>query len=116
MNERNLQDRIRLAISQSRLATMFRNNVGMARLKDGGRMPYGLCKGSSDLIGWRTVKITPDMIGKDIAVFTAIEIKTKRGIVSDAQRNFIERVMLAGGIAGVARSEDEAVKLLREGV
>ena len=113
MNERNLQDRIRLAISRSRLAVMFRNNVGMAKLKDGGRMPYGLCKGSSDLIGWRTVKITPDMIGKDIAVFTAIEIKTKRGAVSKEQKNFLVKLLLAGGIAGVARSEDEAIKLLK---
>jgi len=113
MNERNLQDRIRLKISQSHLAVMFRNNVGMAKLKDGGRMPYGLCKGSSDLIGWSTKRITPDMIGKDIAVFTAIEIKTKRCVVSKEQKNFLVRVMLAGGIAGVARSEDEAVKLLK---
>jgi len=113
MSERTLQDRIRKAISDSKLATMFRNNVGMAKLKDGGRVRYGLIKGSSDLIGWRTVTITPDMVGDDIAVFTAIEIKTQKGKTSSEQINFISRVLSAGGIAGVARSEDDAIKLLK---
>lgn len=113
MNERNLQDHIRLAISQFRLATMFRNNVGMARLKGGSRLRFGLVKGSSDLIGFRTITITPDMIGKSVAVFTAIEIKTGRGIVSKEQLNFLTRVSLAGGIAGVVRSEEDAITLLK---
>ena len=113
MNESNLQDRIRLAISESKLAIMFRNNVGMARLKGGGRMRYGLTRGSSDLIGYRTITITPDMIGKQIAVFAAIEIKTGRGVLSEEQQNFMTQVLLAGGIAGVVRSEEEAKKLLK---
>lgn len=72
----------------------------------------GLCKGGSDLIGWRSVTITPDMVGQQIAVFAAIECKAARGRVSTDQQNFIDAVNRAGGFAGVARSDDEARSIL----
>ena len=110
MLERNLQTRIRLAISESRMATMFTNPTGFDNHRN---IHYGLTKkGSSDLIGWTTKPITPDMVGKDVAIFTAIEIKTKTGRVSNEQDNFLAAVRLAGGIAGVARSEEEAVEIV----
>lgn len=72
----------------------------------------GLCEGSSDLIGWTTVEVTPAMVGKKIAIFTALEIKTESGRASKEQINFITRVREAGGIAGIARSEQEATQLI----
>jgi len=113
MSEKTIQDRIRLAISESHLATMFRNNVGFDKIR---KVHYGFCRGSSDLIGWSTKRITPDMVGKNVAVFTALEIKTKKGKVSKTQMNFLFQVGLAGGIAGVAKSEEEAVKIIERGV
>ncbi len=113
MNERNLQDRTRLAISGLKITKLFRNNVGMATLKNGKKIKFGLCTGSSDLIGWTTKRITLDMIGKDVAVFTAIEVKTGKGKVSEKQRNFLLQIIKDGGLAGVARSEEKAKEIIK---
>ena len=86
-------------------STMFKNNVGMYRDERGNVIRYGLCKGSSDLIGWTPVTITPDMVGSKIAVFTAVEVKLdKHGKyqATKEQKNFINAVKANGGYAGVA--------------
>jgi hypothetical protein len=106
-----VQNEIRLAIS-SPSVRMFRNNTGSLKDENGRRVSFGLCAGSSDLIGWSTREITSDMVGKKVAVFTAIEIKTAKGRVSESQQNFINAVRNFGGIAGVARSVDDAKKML----
>jgi hypothetical protein len=72
---------------------------------------YGLQPGSSDLIGWRTVTITPDMVGQRIAVFTSIEVKTPTGRVKPEQQQWLDAVQAAGGIAGVARSVEDALRI-----
>lgn len=71
----------------------------------------GLCKGSSDIIGWMSVLITPGMVGKKTAVFLALEVKKNTKATSE-QLNFVDRVRAAGGIAGIVHSEDEAKALL----
>lgn len=111
MREKAIQDRIRVAVSKAG-AVMFRNNVGQAILPDGSVVRYGLAVGSSDLIGWKPVEITPDMVGQTVAIFTAIEVKTKTGRPTPAQVHFIEAVKKSGGLAGVARSEDEAIEII----
>jgi hypothetical protein len=69
--------------------------------------------GQSDLIGWRTITITPDMVGCRVAVFTAIEVKREKGgRTSAAQTHWMEQVQRAGGIAGVANSPDAARKIV----
>lgn len=123
--ESTLQKNIMLAIGKLLPnVRIFRNNVGTGwvgkSIKKGSLiiienprpLRAGLCEGSSDLIGWTTVEVTPEMVGKKIAVFTAIEIKTSSGSKSDEQVNFITRVREAGGIAGIARSEQEATQLI----
>ena len=72
----------------------------------------GLCKGSSDLIGWTSIEVTPEMFGESLAVFTAIEGKFGRRAATPEQARFIEAVKRAGGRAGVARSLDEARQIL----
>ncbi len=67
----------------------------------------GLVNGGSDLIGWRSVIITPDMVGKKLAIFLAPEIKTATGRLRPEQHNFIRVVNEAGGKAFVCRSADE---------
>jgi hypothetical protein len=103
---------------------LFRNNVGVAFVGTGGmsgttailanarRIRFGLCKGSSDAIGWTTINITPDMVGGRVAVFTAIETKTQRGVAAKLQKNFINTVVKAGGIAGIAKTQEEAKKII----
>jgi hypothetical protein len=64
-------------------------------------IPYGLCVGSSDRIGWRPVEVAP---GRVIAQFLAIEVKTSAySKLSEEQRNFLEQVQKAGGCAMIAR-------------
>lgn len=71
--------------------------------------------GGSDLIGFTQVTVTPEMVGKRIAIFTAIEGKTKKLKATKEQQNFINQVRLSGGLAGVARNLEEAQTIL-EGV
>ena len=95
-------------------ATVFRNNVGMAKTEDGRQIRYGLIKGSSDLIGWTPVVITQDMVGMTVGIFTAIEVKSLKGKgPTEAQENFIRQVNNAGGIAGIARTEQEAENIIK---
>jgi hypothetical protein len=72
----------------------------------------GLCVGSSDIIGWKSRVMQPDDVGTRVAVFTAIEVKAEKGRVSAEQQQFIDAVLTAGGIAGVAKSEQDACALL----
>jgi dihydroxyacid dehydratase/phosphogluconate dehydratase len=73
---------------------------------------FGLARGSADLIGYRTITITPEMVGQQVAVFTSIEVKTPTGRIRPEQRAWMETVQAAGGIAGVARSVEDAKALL----
>lgn len=110
-NEATIQSKIRLAIAKH--ATLHRNNVGAMKTADGRFVRFGVCNpGGSDLIGWRSVKITADMVGKTVAQFVAIECKSATGKVSDDQMRFIAAVKKAGGVAGVTRSDIEALALL----
>lgn len=111
--ETPIMQRVRLAIGGRPEVRIFRNNVGVADLADGTRRPYGLCRGSSDLIGWRTVRVTPDMVGRSIAVFLAIEVKTPTGRTTPEQENFLRAVNASGGIASVVRSPEEALEVLK---
>lgn len=95
---------------------LFTNPVGTGKLfannGDARRVAFGLCKGSSDLIGWRTRTITLADVGRDIAQFVALEIKTARGKPTAEQLNFIRAVNQAGGLGAIVRSPEEARELL----
>lgn len=67
--------------------------------------------GGSDLIGFRVVTVTPEMVGQRVAIFTAIETKSSAGHKDADQRTFIDGVRKQGGIAGFARSVEEAIAL-----
>lgn len=115
--------------------TLFRVNTGKAWLGKAVRQPDGNVLviggrpvaiglgmpngdplvGTSDLLGWTTVEITPEMVGKRVAIFTALECKESGGgHQRDEQINFIERVRAAGGIAGFANSPAVAQAIVRE--
>ena len=111
-SEQTIQQHIRLACSIG-TCRLFRNNTGTLRDINGRPVTFGLCKGSADLIGWRSVTITPAMVGQTLAIFTSIEVKSSRGRVNPEQQQLLQAVAAAGGIAGVARSVGEAMDLLR---
>ena len=109
-----LQQNIRLALGQIHSLRLFRNQVGQLPDPRTGRyVQFGLAKGSSDLVGFKTVKITPEMIGQDIAQFVSIEIKTERGKLTDVQQNWLQKVKSSGGIVGVARTVKDALQILK---
>lgn len=80
-------------------ARVFRNNVGLFETKDCRKVRTGLCVGSSDLIGWVPMVVTPEMVGKRVAVFTSIEVKTANTRTTPVQHAWIQAVNTAGGIA-----------------
>jgi len=130
--ETNIIRRIMLRLSGPTMR-LFRNNVGTAYIgqstifrksgtvqvdagdvlvKQGRIFHAGLVKGSSDIIGIKSVIITLEMVGKSVAVFTAIEGKTKSGRATAEQIAFINMVNGMGGIAFIARDEEEAEAFL----
>ena len=109
-SEQSIQQHIRLTCSTG-ATRLFRNNTGTLRDQHGRPVSFGLCKGSADLIGWRTVTITPEMVGTQVAVFTSIEVKTPTGRVKPEQQQWLDAVQAAGGIAGVARSVEDALRI-----
>ena len=66
----------------------------------------GLVDGAGDLVGWRKVLITADMVGKHIAQFCNFEAKITSGKEGDDQVIFRELVTKDGGEARVIRPED----------
>ena len=113
VTEQQIQQQIRLTCSRGSVR-LHRNNTGTLRDANGRPVQFGLAKGSADLIGWTTRTITPDMVGQRVAVFTSIEVKTPTGRVSPEQRQWLEAVQAAGGIAGVARSVEDALRIVTE--
>lgn len=117
---------ILLSVSKSfKNFKVFRNNVGTGwvgqsvRIKEGmliqnpRPLKAGLCEGSSDYIGWTIKEITPDMIGKKIAIFTAIEFKAEKGLAKEKQLNFIKIVRDSGGCAGIVKNENDLIEIIK---
>ena len=126
MSESDTVRNVRLALSNGD-ARLFRNNVGtawrgrvvkqsrtMLLIENPQIVNFGLCTGSSDLIGWRSMLITPEMVGQRVAVFTALEGKAGRRIMTPEQRAFIEIVKDYGGLAGEFRSVDQVREIVEK--
>jgi len=99
MKEATIQARILMALSEAG-CLVWRQDTGAYRAPSGALVRYGLCVGSSDIIG-----LAPD------GTFLAVEVKTDTGRSTDAQKRFIAAVQAKGGRAGIARSADEAVAI-----
>lgn len=113
--ETTLQQQIRLALGTDPQTRLFRNQVGSLPDPRTGRLvTFGLARGSADLIGWRTITIGPEHVGRQVAVFTSIEVKTPKGRVRPDQAAWMGAVQAAGGIAGIARSVPDALQLVAD--
>lgn len=102
MKEMDILRLIMVALSDAG-CVVWRNNVGVLKNAAGIPIKFGLCVGSSDIIG-----VAP--CGR----FLAVEVKTEKGKPTPDQMRFIEAVKRKGGIAGIARSPDDAVALLSQ--
>lgn len=115
MTEADIQRQIRMAISP--FGTYFRANVGQAwtgsdyiQIENGllikNPRPFntGLPKGFPDLFGF-TLK-------DDIPIFTAVEVKTPKGRLRQDQAYMLDFLKAKGAIVGVARSADDAIKIV----
>lgn len=91
----------------SLLAAVKTCNIGriIAAAKNLRQIKAGLlADGASDLIGFKRVIITQEMVGQLIAQFYVREVKTPTGKVSPEQQNFVDFVNENGGDSGIARS------------
>jgi hypothetical protein len=98
---------------------VFRNNVGEYKVGD-RYIRYGLCPGSSDIIGWTPVKITPEMVGTTLPVFTAVEVKKDDAEIrswkkskskrASGQRNFLNCVNDHRGLAVIASDSQTCIE------
>jgi len=125
MAETPLLSKIMLSLGGRTDVRIFRNNVGNAfvgnvfqesqrcvTLIDYRRIKFGLEVGSSDLIGLKSITITPDMVGRKVAVFLSPEIKVPGKNPTPHQRDWQDMVLNFGGIAGTARSIEDAQRLV----
>jgi hypothetical protein len=124
MAESKIQREIQLAAPKLG-ARLFRNNVALGWVGKSTRfkkveqitvrpgdvvvrcarpLHAGLCVGSSDLIGWVPITITAEMVGRTVAVFSGVEVKTTDTHATEDQSAFIDVICKAGGIGLVARS------------
>jgi hypothetical protein len=113
---------------------LFRVNTGVGWVTGGGQVqrrpdgsvvvPYGRpvsigltmldgkpLNGTSDLLGFTAVKITPAMVGRTLPVFTGFEVKEGTDQLRPDQNHFIAMVLRAGGIAGMTRSPEDALAI-----
>jgi hypothetical protein len=110
---------------------LFRNNVGLAwtgrkvgpfqktdyvevhkgdiLLKNARPFHGGFPKGSSDLIGFTVVTITPDMLGREMAIFTGIEVKAGKTKTTKEQSAWARMINKFGGIGVIAKNLDDVI-------
>jgi|SRR5690625_3097998 len=111
--EADIQAKIQIELSNLGVP-MFRNNTGAYTTETGHYVRFGVGGvGGSDLIGITPVKITEDMVGQTLGVFTAIEVKSKNGRATLEQRKFIQAVKNNHGLAGVAKSVNAALNIIK---
>lgn len=99
--EHRIQNEIRLALADS--CIVFRMNVGTGYTADGRYFNTGVPKGFSDLFGFRK--------SDGRAVF--IEVKTPKGRPTKEQLNFLYTMNKNGAIAGLCRSAEDALNLIK---
>lgn len=130
MSEIELMKEIQTLWSQTQ-GRLFRNNIGMGwtgqrvtvtrtqsvvvgpgdvLLRNARPFHAGLCEGSSDLIGWKSILITPEMVGKPFAQFAAVETKSPKGRATDEQRQFLHVVDSVGGFSVLAKKIEDAIR------
>jgi len=66
----------------------------------------------SDIIGCYPVEITPDMVGKKIGVYVAIEVKKPGDKPRPDQMEFLRLIKVCGGLSGWADCLEDAMQII----
>ncbi len=117
-SESAVQSQVRLEASRKG-CRLWRNNVGAGYLADGSFIRWGLCNDSTvlnksfksgDLIGIRSVVITPADIGRTIGQFMSREVKAAGWKLGNSDRElaqvrWAQMVNAMGGDAAFATGE-----------
>jgi len=122
MKESNIMKLVQIRASQLGMRLMRNNSakgwVGQASVSgsmvvipDARRLHAGLGIGTGDLIGWTPVQVTDEMVGSTVAVFTNVEVKTPKGVITPEQKQFHDTVIKAGGISQIVRSPEQLLLL-----
>ncbi len=101
-SESRIQSEIMLAVSAAG-HKIFRTNAGKVKAED-GRFIKLMPKGFPDTCGWR----------KSDGKFFCIEIKNEKGRLRKEQKEFAKFAETQPIIYGVARSADDALKIVEE--
>jgi hypothetical protein len=113
--EGTIQDGVRRVFNAHASGHVWRNNTGALPDRYGRWVEYGLAPGSADLIACMTVRLPcPHCSGPlpPIGRFVAIETKTRAKKAEAHQAHWLGLVNAAGGVAGVARSDADALSLI----
>lgn len=133
MSDTSFLNKIALAIARGPTRA-FRNSIGLGWVGQSRRISAvetiqvnpgdvvirrarplhaGLLKGSGDLVGWHTVEVTPEMVGRRVAVFLSLEGKQGTDRSSPEQIHWRNQVAQAGGIAAEVRRPEDASEAIQ---
>lgn len=94
---------------------VYRATGGERLIFEPRHVNFGLVKGSADGIGWHSVEVTEQMVGRKLAVFVSVEQKTPTGRATPEQKNWMEQVRKAGGIAIITKDPERVVEEFENG-
>lgn len=95
-------------ITKTETATL---NPGDVLIRGGHMVSVGF-KGLSDTLGGSPMTITAEDVGRTVCILTAIEVKAGADRLRDGQPEFLAAVKKMGGRAGVARSPEDAARIV----
>ena len=128
MTEHQIQNNVREVLAYYHDLNIFRANVGKGYLCHKINNPNGsagfttprwfdtgLPVGFPDLFGYKVITITPEMVGKKLPWFLAMECKTPKGKLRPEQAAMLQRFDNDGCLNAVIRSVEDAIILTRGG-
>jgi hypothetical protein len=115
LKEKNIQNASLLAIGSDPDVLAMRLQSGVFRsMDDPSRIVKVGTPGVSDSIAIVKVVITPDMVGKTVAVCAAAEFKTLKGKQRDAQVKWEQAFQKRGGRYRLIRSPQQMKEFIDE--
>lgn len=127
MKEKTVRGLVREHITQKYQCGLFPNPVGkgyvgkcvsfkngVAVIENARIVDFGLFPGSPDDVGWRSIIVTPDLVGKRIAIAVGFEYKKKKGQRRKKQKDTIKKMQEWGCIAAFIEGIDDAERAINQ--
>lgn len=112
-SEHNIQSLSLIQACKNKGVYIFRNQVGTFLTRSGQPVKIGVV-GSSDSIGFCSIEITPEMVGKKVAVFFGAEFKTAKGKQREEQKNWENHITNLGAPYRIIRSPEEMQEYIED--